>query len=149
MGRVSTWLLSVTGRCMAREPYAPLFLRTARCYGAFQSEARRKLGDMEISTPGVSIKQYAVTALLRHCRAQYTDGTSDYMTGTTTGQGWSEIVMQIGHSPYGTECVWLRHSIAGSWRGCLYRQYRTLYARVSLPTITTARRCVRILPGRE
>ena len=27
--------------------------------------------------------------------AQYTDGTSDYMTGTTTGQGWSEIVMQI------------------------------------------------------
>ncbi|MDE5922541.1 MAG: hypothetical protein K2G79_03525, partial [Muribaculum sp.] len=26
---------------------------------------------------------------------QYTDGTTDYMTGTTSGQGWSEIVMQI------------------------------------------------------
>ena len=26
---------------------------------------------------------------------QYTDGTSDYVTGTVSGQGWNEIVMQL------------------------------------------------------
>ena len=78
--------------------------------------------------------------------AQYTDGTSDYMTGTTTGQGWSEIVMQIDTART-AQNVYGFATVSPAPGEAAYIDSIALVRTRFSPDHYDPRRCVRILPA--